>query len=123
VSKPESIGTIVTILVEADRETDVAVAERHGLGRNTISTWRARAIDDADLAKALAVARRRAHGAWRDAAAETYITIAQSIRDKVRANEEIPFSLIAAAKTYGSNNLQAGMLFGDGEAAGDDDEK
>lgn len=119
-SQPVSAATIVAALIDADRLTDEAIAERYGVARKTISDWRKRANDDPEIGKMLDAARRKALCAWRDEAAQTYVAIARAIRRKAEEGEPIGFDLIAAAKTYGSANLQAGALLGDDGRPEDD---
>lgn len=110
---------IAAALAEADTGSDVSVAARYGVTKSTISSWRAKAAADPQIAKLLA-AHRRALSGWRAEAERTYIATAKAIRGKAEGGEDIPFSLIATAKTYGAALLQADALLGDGE--GDDDE-
>lgn len=105
--------TIAAALAESDTATDVAVAERYGVTKSTISRWRALASADPKIAKLLAAHRRRLTG-WRSEAERTYIATAKAIRAKAEAQEDIPFALIAVAKTYGAALLQADALLGDG---------
>lgn len=114
-----SEDTIIAALVEADRTTDAAVAERYGVSRGTISDWRARVTADPRLAKKLREERKRGHG-WVSETEALDIALSRAIREKVASGEEIPFSYIAAKKTASSALIHAGSLLGD---TADDDEE
>lgn len=54
---------------------------------------------------------------WRVEARETFIAIARAVRKLANDGQEIPFSLIAAAKTFGGTNIEAGALLGEEDEA------
>lgn len=121
------LAVIAAALTAADRESDEAAAKRFGVPRAKIKAWRARAATDPELEEQLREVRRRALDEWRFEAAETAIEIAREIRRRLREQEEIPFALIAAAKTYGATCVEAGALLeppaGPPEAGGEEGAK
>lgn len=112
--------TIAAALVEADRTDDATVAAKYGIARRTISDWRARAAADPDIRRALAAAHRTTTVPWRDEQARTYVALAKQIRALAEAGHEIPFTLIAAAKAFGSGLLQGDTLLSGVDDADDD---
>ncbi len=107
---PASNETVVAAIVDADQMSDAEIAKRYGVASKTISDWRARALNDPELRKLVDAARRKVHASWRSEAARTYIALAKRVRTLADDGEEIPFSLIAAAKAFGSANLVGDAL-------------
>lgn len=104
------IGTIANALAAADLLADADVAKRFGVSKSAIATWRRRQASDPELAAAVRLARLEVHEDWRIEAAATAVAIARRVRELISAGEEVPFSLIAAAKVYGAMNIEAGAL-------------
>lgn len=104
------IATIAGALAAADLLADAEIAKRYGVTKSAITTWRRRAASDPELAAAVRQARLDALESWRIEAASTAVAIARRVRDLVSAGEEVPFTLIAAAKVYGAMNIEAGAL-------------
>jgi transcriptional regulator with XRE-family HTH domain len=118
-ASPISNEALVSILIEAERRSDEATAQRFGVSRDQILKWRKDASSDPELSRLLDVARRKALGAWREEIAQTAVAIARAIRRKVNAGEDPSFALISAAKIFGAANIQADTLLG--EDNGDDE--
>lgn len=104
------VATIANALAAADLLADADIAKRFGVSKSAIATWRRRAACDPELAAAVRKARLDVHEDWRVEAAATAVAIARRVRDLIGAGEEVPFSLIAAAKVYGAMNIEAGAL-------------
>lgn len=107
------IPTIAIALAEADQMPDAQVAERFGVARATIRYWRQRAANEPELGELLAAARRKVLDAWRPEAALTQIATMREIRRRLELREEVPFWLIALAKTMNAANIEAGALLPD----------
>lgn len=116
------IETIASALASADLLADAEIAKRFGVSKSTIATWRRRAASDPELAASVRKARLDVHEDWRVEAAATAIAIARRVRALISAGEEVPFSLIAAAKVYGAMNIEAGALLGPPGTGRDDEE-
>lgn len=114
-SAPVAPEAIAAALAEADVAPDEMVAHRIGVGVNTLRKWRGRALVEPELGKLVVGARHKMVNGWRAEASLTYRAIAREIRRLVGVGQEVPFSLIAAAKTFGAANIEAGALLGEEE--------
>ena len=104
------LEVIAAAVADADCEQVAIVAKRYGVNRTTIHAWRKRGATDPKLRKLISKKRLEALKEWRTEAAATAISIAREVRRRVSEGEDVPFSLIAAAKVYGAMNVEAGAL-------------
>jgi len=111
-NSPERIAAALAL---AETQTDRAAAEAFGVSVGTLRGWRRKAKTDPELGGAVRGARRSALAGWREEAAKTFVAICRRVQRMADMDEEIPIGLIAAAKTYGSINIQSGALLFDDE--------
>lgn len=106
-------AVIAAALAESDRQPDADVAKRYGVAAGTIHTWRTRLGTDDELAKLVALERRRLATEWRDEAGLTLIALSREIRKRIGENKSLDFALIGAVKIYGAVCVEASALLGD----------
>ena len=112
------LETIAVVLTEADREKDHVVARRWGIRVAVLREWRYRAVREPQLGKLVRSTRNAALEEWRPEAARTLCALFEELRGVLKDGSDPSFQLIAAIKTVGALNLEAGALLGEGELDG-----